>query len=388
MKNICLLGATGSIGMQVLDLIEEFNSEYTLKCFSFGSNIDLARKIINKFNPSFVSCKNDNDKEVLKKEYPSIIFESGIKGLISVACYECDNPYVVNALVGSVGLIPSYETLNKKRDLYLANKESLVVGGSILCDIAAKNNVKIIPIDSEHSAIYQLLKGQSIKEVNRLLITASGGSFRDLSKEELKNVKKEDALNHPNWKMGEKITIDCATMMNKGFEIIEAHYLFNLPIDKITPIIHEQSIIHSCIEFNDHSIFAQMASSDMHLPIKYALFNDHSYSNNIKYLDLEDISSLTFRKVDYNRYPLVKYAYDVINKGGIYPCILNASNEAAVRLFLDDKITFLDIENIIFDSLNNPLFTKYENDELSIELLVNLDKLIKDTINNTYRKEF
>lgn len=384
MKNICLLGATGSIGTQVLDLIKEFNNEYKLVCFSFGSNIDKARKIIDEFNPLLVSCIDKVTKELLELEYPNITFSYGEKGLLDVTLYDCCNPMVINSLVGSIGFMPSYECLKAKRNLYLANKESLVIGGELLIPLAIKSNVRIIPIDSEHSAILQILQGKNILEVKRLLITASGGSFRNKTYDELNNVTKEEALNHPNWKMGNKITIDCATMMNKGFELIEAHYLYNIDMEKITPIIHEESIIHSMVEFNDGSIFAQMASSDMHLPIKYAICENHTASNNIEPLDLLKVSTLHFREVDYNRYPMVKLAIDAIKIGGIYPTILNAANDIAVNLFLNDKIKFLDIEKIVKEALQNNDFIKFNNETLSYELILKVDSYVKESLLNRY----
>lgn len=385
MKQVCLLGATGSIGTQTLDIIKEFNDDFCLVAFSFGNNLNKAIEIIEEFKPLLVSCKKEEDMLFLKNKYPNISFSYGNEGIVCVALYPCDNPVVVNALVGSVGLLPTYQTLIHNRDIYLANKESLVMGGELVTNIARLNQKKIIPIDSEHSSLAQLLEGKNISDVNHLYITASGGAFRDKTRSELLNVSLEDALKHPNWKMGEKITIDCATMMNKGFEIIEAYYLFNLPLSKITPLLHKESIIHALVEFNDGAIFAHMASSDMHIPIKYALMGPtHGYSKVINRLDITSISLLHFDKLTKDQYPCLQYAIDCITKGGYYPVILNASNEACVKLFLEKKISFLDIEKIVFESINNIEYHYLDNVPLSIESIYELDNYIKDDIYKKY----
>ena len=383
MKNVILLGATGSIGTQTLDLLKEFNKEYKLVAFSFGKNIAKAKQIIKEFKPALVSCELKEDLEILKKEFKDIEFCYGRNGLIKVATYETQNPIVINSLVGSCGLEPTIKAMEINRDIYLANKETLVVGGKLVKEIAKEKNVKIIPIDSEHSAIKQLIDGHNKKDIKRLIITASGGAFRDKTRLELVNVTKDDALKHPNWQMGEKITIDCATMMNKGFELLEAHYLFDIEMDKIVPLQHKESIIHSMVEFNDGSIFAQMASSDMHLPIKYALMHPkHTKSSNIKPLDIENISSLSFQKIDYEKYPMITYASYALEKGDIYPTILNASNEACVRLFLDGKIKFLDIERIVKECLDSKDYEKYRFEEFNLDLILKVDRTVKDDVLN------
>ena len=267
MIELCLLGATGSIGSQVLDLIREKRDVYRLAAFSFGHNINKALDIIEEFEPDLVCAIEELDAKRIKETFPKVEVTFGNKGLQQVATHNCLCPKVINALVGSVGLTPTLSAIEVGRDVYLANKETLVIGGELVMAKAKENNVKIIPIDSEHSAIFQLLNGNDINEVKRIIITASGGSFRDKTRHELEDVTKADALNHPNWNMGSKITIDSATMMNKGFELIEAHYLFDLPMEKISYIMHKESIIHSLVEFYDGSIFAQMATSDMRLPI-------------------------------------------------------------------------------------------------------------------------
>ncbi len=379
MIRLSILGATGSIGMQTLDLVRN-DSNLKLVAFSFGRNIAQAIKIIDEFHPNIVSSLLENDQKILQQRYPNIQFVYGKTGLIDVSTYEeCDA--VVNALVGSVGLEPTYYAIKQKKDIYLANKETLVIGGNIIMDEVKKNNVKLYPLDSEHSAIFQLLDDNNKQEINRLIITASGGSLRDLARNELDKVSKEQVLNHPNWKMGEKITVDSATMMNKGFEVIEAHYLFNVDVDQIEVLIHRSSVVHSMVEFNDGSICAQMASPDMHLPIHYALSHKrHSKCDIIKKFPLENLYHLEFEPLDNVRFPLVQIAKETIKKAGIYPCILNASNEIAVNLFLNGQIKFNEIEKIIIDELGNHSYDIYINKPLSIDLLLEVDKLVKDNV--------
>ena len=385
MINICLLGATGSIGTQTLDIIRN-DKNYCLAAFSFGENIKKAEEIINEFSPKLVSCKTKELKEELKLKYPSINFVYGDNGLNEVATYneESKEYIVINALVGSIGLIPTEKAIRMNRNILLANKETLVIGGEIIMKLASEYNVKIIPIDSEHSAIYQLLNSNNQKDIKRLIITASGGPFLRKSKEELLNVTIEDALKHPNWVMGKKITIDSATLMNKGFEIIEAHYLFNIDINKITPIIHPESIVHSMVEFNDGSIHAQLGSSDMHLPIQYALKEEHTYHSSIKPFDLTINQTLHFEPLDEERFGLVKLAKEVLIKKNIYPAVMNAANEIAVELFLKGKIRFIDIEKIIYDEVNDPYYEGFIGSELTLEKIIFIDKTAKDRIRKKY----
>lgn len=381
MRNVILLGATGSIGTQTLDIVRLTN-DLCLKAFSFGENINKAIEIINEFKPDIVCCKKEEDSIKLSKMYENIIFYYGSEGLIKLALEKIENPVFVNALVGSCGLEPTYYAIKSKKDIYLANKETLVIGGDIIMQEAKINNIKIIPIDSEHSAIYQLLDNNDEKEIRNLIITASGGALRDLKRNELDNVTKEQVLNHPNWKMGEKITVDSATMMNKGFEVIEAHHLFNVAFDQIKVLIHRNSIVHSMVEFNDYSICAQLASADMHLPINYAINGKkHSKCDIIEPLNLNRLTTLSFETLDNERFPLVSVAIDCANKGGIYPTILNAANEIAVWLFLNGFIKFNDIENIINEELNNKEYIKFNNN-LSINRILEVDELVKHNVKN------
>lgn len=379
MRNFIILGATGSIGTQALDIISEDES-LNLVAFSFGENIKKAQEIINKFHPQLVCCKKYKDLNILKSLFPMIEFVSGDEGLVKVATYSLGEA-VINALVGSVGLRPTYEAIKAKKDILLANKETLVIGGSLIMDLAKKMKVKIYPLDSEHSAIFQLVDSKNQNHIKRLIITASGGALRDKTRQELKTITKEDVLNHPNWKMGEKITVDCSTMMNKGFEVIEAHYLFDVPVENIDVLIHRSSLVHSLVEFDDNSICAQLAAPDMHLPINYAIYNkEHKKSSQISNLPLENFFNLSFTYLDNERYPLVKIAKDALKKGGIYPCVLNATNEVMVKLFLENLISYTDIESTIIEELNNPKYEILNKNELSIDLLEKLDKEIKNDI--------
>lgn len=386
MIELCLLGATGSIGSQVLDIIREKRDDYRLAAFSFGHNIDRALEIVEEFEPDLVCAIEELDANKIKEKFPRVNVTYGNKGLQQVATHKCICPKVINALVGAVGLTPTLSAIEIGRDVLLANKETLVIGGEIVMAKAKEMGVNIIPIDSEHSAIFQLLNGYPKEDLDRIIITASGGSFRDKTRDELENVTREDALNHPNWKMGAKITIDSATMMNKGFELIEAHYLFDLPMEQISYIMHKESIIHSMIEFKDGSVFAQMATSDMRLPIKYALeYPSHSSTEVVEKLDLVKVGALHFEELSLERYPMLGYAIDAIKRGNIYPTILNAANEVAVGLFLENKIKFLDIEKIVKETLNNPIYEKFISGDLTIPKIMSVDELVRIQILTLYR---
>ncbi|PLR97244.1 1-deoxy-D-xylulose-5-phosphate reductoisomerase [Bacillus sp. T33-2] len=352
MKRISLLGASGSIGMQTLDIIREHPEKFQLSAMSVGRNIDLARKIIMEFSPEFVSVQNKLDSEALKAEFPGQAISYGSAGLEEAAVYH-KSDILVNAVLGSVGLKPTLEAIKSGKTIAIANKETLVTAGHIVMEAAEKHGVPILPVDSEHSAIFQSLQGENPKNIERLIITASGGSFRDLTREQLKNVSVADALNHPNWSMGAKITIDSATMMNKGLEVIEAHWLFSLPYERISVLLHKESIIHSMVEFHDTSIMAQLGTPDMRVPIQYALtYPDRAPLSSSKRLNLAEIGTLNFKKMDFTRFRCLQFAYDAGKTGGTMPAVLNAANEIAVAAFLDGKISFLQIEDMIEKALN------------------------------------
>ncbi|MGB6407287.1 MAG: 1-deoxy-D-xylulose-5-phosphate reductoisomerase [Planococcus donghaensis] len=345
-KKIILLGATGSIGVQTADIIREHPHEFKLVGFAAGKNMDITRKLITEFKPEIVCVQQPEDAKTLAAEYPSVSFVSGAKGLIEIAVYDAD--VLVNAVLGSVGLEPTLEAIKLGRTIAIANKETLVTAGHLVMDSARHYGADILPVDSEHSALFQALNGEKIGQASRLILTASGGSFRDLTREQLKNVTVQDALNHPNWSMGSKITIDSATMVNKGLEVIEAHVLFDFAYADIDVVLHRESIIHSMVEFQDTSVMAQLGTPDMRVPIQYALsYPDRLSRPEAKRLNLAEIGQLNFKEMDYKRFRALQLAFDAGNAGGTMTTVLNAANEQAVALFLNEEITFLQIEEMI-----------------------------------------
>lgn len=372
MKELFILGALGSIGTQTLSVVRENKDLFYVKGMSVGRNLELAQSVIDEFKPSIVCFRHESDINQIKYNGIKVF---GDEGLLEVAKYEStNNPVFVNALVGASGLKPTITAIKSKKDIALANKETLVMAGDIINDLVKEYNVKLYPIDSEHSAIWSCLVGEDINSVSNLIITSSGGSFRDLKREDLKNVTVSDALKHPSWSMGPKITIDSATMMNKGFEVIEAHHLFHMPFNKIKTILHRESIVHSLVEFDDASVKALLAMPDMRMPILYALSYPNHIKSNFKALDLASVSTLHFETLSEMRYPMLKYAYQAGEKGGLYPVALNASNEVAVKLFLDGKISFLKIEEIVFEYISK-----------SYNLNPSIDEIIK--LNDDIQKE-
>jgi 1-deoxy-D-xylulose-5-phosphate reductoisomerase len=352
LKYISLLGATGSIGKQTVDIIMENKEKFTLVAMSVGKNIQFARKIMVELSPELVSTKEKHDAEMLRAEFPHITFTYGDNGITEVAVYDKAN-VVVNGVMGSVGLQPTLNAIEAKKTIAIANKETLVTAGHLVMEAAKRQGVAILPVDSEHSAIFQALQGENEKNIERIILTASGGSFRNRTREELGNVTVEEALNHPNWSMGAKITIDSASMMNKGLEVIEAHWLFDLPYEKIDVLLHQESIIHSMVEFHDSSIIAQLGSPDMRVPIQYALtYPDRFPLPSAKRLNLAEIGTLHFKNMDLDRFRCLKLAYEAGKAGGSYPTVLNAANEAAVEAFLTGRITFLQIEDYVENALN------------------------------------
>ena len=346
-KNITLLGATGSIGIQTIDIIKEHPQEFKLVAFSAGRNLDKTREIIREFRPSLVSVQDENDAILLKKEFPSIELAYGSKGLVDVATHS-DASVLVNAVLGSVGLESTLEAIKQQKTIALANKETLVTAGHLVMAAAAKYQSPILPVDSEHSALFQSMNGEKRNQVSKLILTASGGSFRDLTRKELESVTIQDALNHPNWSMGAKITIDSATMMNKGLEVIEAQVLFDMSYDDIDVVLHRESIIHSMVEFHDTSVMAQLGTPDMRVPIQYALsYPDRLPRKQAKRLNLVEIGKLHFEEMDLERFRALQLAYDAGRAGGSMTTVLNAANEEAVALFLNGDIRFIQIEELI-----------------------------------------
>ena len=352
MKKISLLGATGSIGTQTVDIVRAHPEHFELSAISVGRNINEARKIIQQCKPALVSVMKKEDCLSLQAEFPSIRFVYGEEGLVEVATHPSTG-VLVNAVLGSVGLTPTLEAIKMRKTIAIANKETLVTAGHLVMEAAKEYGADILPVDSEHSAIFQSLQGQDQKAIDRLILTASGGSFRDKTRAELQGVTVEDALNHPNWSMGAKITIDSATMMNKGLEVIEAHWLFDLPYEKIDVLLHKESIIHSMVEYSDTSVIAQLGTPDMRVPIQYALTYPKRMSlPNTKRLSLADIGQLHFAKMDEERFRCLAFAFEAGKAGGTLPTVLNAANEEAVQAFLDGHITFLQIEDVIEKAMN------------------------------------
>ncbi len=321
MKNIYLLGATGSIGTQTLDVIARNQDKFKLVAFSAGRNILKTIEIIEQFRPAYVSVISAEDAKTLQMKYPAIEFGYGQEGLMTVATYDKvagDEHFVLSAVMGSVGLLPTLKAIELRRNIGIANKETLVTAGHLVMEKAKQYGVKLLPVDSEHSAIYQCLLGEDEKAVKKLIITASGGSFRDYTREMLQNVTREQALNHPNWAMGAKITIDSATMMNKGLEVIEAHWLFEMPYDKIETILHKQSVIHSMVEFEDTSVIAHLGTPDMRIPIQYAMtYPDRLQNNIVERLDLTKIKTLDFEKPNLTKFPCVDLAFNALKVRGL-----------------------------------------------------------------------
>lgn len=348
MKYISILGSTGSIGTQTLDVVREHNDKLKVTAISGNNNIELLKEQILKFAPD-LCCVMDDDRALkLKKMLPSHIkteILSGMEGLISIAEYE-KSQIIVTAVSGMIGLRPTIAAIKKGKTIALANKETLVTGGNYIMNLSKQFKAPILPVDSEHSAIFQCLMANENKAVNKILLTASGGPFRGKNEEFLKTVTVEDALNHPSWSMGKKITVDSATLMNKGLEVIEAKFLFGIEPEQIEVIVHPQSIMHSGVEFIDHSTIAQLGLPDMRIPIQFALFYPNRMKNGYKSLSLSDIAALTFEKPDLKTFKCLSLAYEALEAGGTMPAVLNASNEACVKLFLDKKISFLDIGNI------------------------------------------
>lgn len=353
MKKILVLGSSGSIGRSTLEIVKSFPEEFTVAGLSVNNNIDLLEKQIADFNPGAVVVRNSSKASELKNRIGTkceiLSGEEGLMELVRRDNYDV----LLSALVGFAGLAPTLEAIKKRKRIALANKETLVAAGNLVMDLAEKFNSEILPVDSEHSAIFQCLTGEDRNHISKLILTASGGPFFAKDASEFESISVEQALNHPNWKMGSKITIDSATMMNKGLEVIEAHWLFNLPKEKIDVIIHPQSIIHSLVEYIDGSIKAQMSTPDMKLPILYALSFPKRFNYGGISTDLRKIKELTFFEPDFNKFVSLKLAFQVMETGGTAPCILNAANEVAVDKFLKSEIRFTQIPDLIKDALNN-----------------------------------
>ena len=353
MKKILLLGSTGSIGVNTLNVIREFPELFSVEALAVNSNIDLLKEQIKEFQPRIVVVKEKKAADELRSTLngKTEILE-GSEGLIEIAKH-CQYDIFVGAMVGFCGLAPTLEAIKRGKRIALANKETLVVAGQLVTSLVKEHKAELIPVDSEHSAIFQCLTGERVSEIEKIILTASGGPFLHSSKETLENVTVDEALNHPNWKMGNKITIDSASMMNKGLEVIEAHWLFDLPAERIEVVIHPQSIIHSMIEFVDGTIKAALSTPDMKLPIQYALTFPERLKSSFVSTKLPDIRNLTFFEPDLEKFGCLQLAFEVLKTGGTAPCILNAANEIAVDRFLKREIKFTHIQKIISKSLDS-----------------------------------
>lgn len=347
MKKIAILGSTGSIGTQTLEIVRT-NKDLQVVAMAAGRNIDLFEKQIREFHPQMVALWDEKDAMELKKRLDGIQVEVsyGMDGLLAVAEW-ADSEILVTAIVGMIGIRPTIAAIKAGKDIALANKETLVTAGHIIMPLARECKVSILPVDSEHSAIFQSLHGENRERLTKILLTASGGPFRGKTKEELASMTVEDALKHPNWSMGKKVTIDSASLVNKGLEVMEASWLFDVDLDQIQVVVHPQSIIHSAVEYADGGIMAQLGSPDMKLPIQYALFYPDRRPMEGKRVDFFELGSLTFEKPDMDTFTGLKLAYQAARIGGSMPTVFNAANEKAVALFLDKKITFLQIPELI-----------------------------------------
>jgi len=354
MKRVAILGSTGSIGVQTLDIVRLHPDRFRVVSLAAGANVDLLERQVREFKPAVVSCATATAAAELTrrlKAHPDRVeIQYGTDGCRSVAVVP-DADIVVGGLPGSTGLLPTFAAVEAGKDVALATKEVLVMAGELFMDLVRRKGVALLPVDSEQSAIFQCLQGQSHNPVRRILLTASGGPFRSIPKDEMDRVTRAQALDHPRWKMGPKVTVDSATLMNKGLEVIEARWLFDVPASRIEVVIHAQSICHSMVEFEDGSILAQLGATDMKVPISYALACPGRVSSGTEPLDFAQLGSLTFEAPDFGRFPLLKAAYDAMNEGGSAPIILNAADEAAVELFLADRISFRDIPRIVLECL-------------------------------------
>ena len=380
MKKIAILGSTGSIGTQTLEVVRE-NRDIEVTALAAGSNIGLLEAQIRKFHPVLAAVWDEAKAKELRENVKDLDVKvvSGMDGLIEVAVQQ-DAEILVTAIVGMIGILPTIEGIKAGKDIALANKETLVTAGHIIMPLAKEYGVSILPVDSEHSAIFQSLQGGQHKALHKILLTASGGPFRGKKREELLNIQVEDALKHPNWEMGRKITIDSSTMVNKGLEVIEAKWLFDVSVDQIQVVVQPKSIIHSMVEFKDGAVMAQLGSPDMRLPIQYALYYPERRELNTERLDFYELANITFEKPDMETFKGLKLAYEAAARGGNIPTALNAANEVAVARFLDRKIKYLDIPDIIeyamneVDYINNP----------TVEQILSTQKIVTDMIESRW----
>lgn len=380
-ENLSILGSTGSIGTQTLDVVRKLN--LSVSALTAHSNVEAMEQQVREFHPQLAVMFDEQSAKALKIKIADTDTRValGMDGLCDAACIPSADT-VLNSVVGMVGLKPTLAAAKAKKNIALANKETLVAGGKLVMDTIKENNVKLYPVDSEHSAIFQCLQGcPEHKALQRLILTASGGPFFGKTKKELENVTITQALNHPNWSMGAKITIDSATMMNKGLEIIEASWLFDMPADSIDVVVHRESIIHSMIEYIDNSVIAQLGVPDMRIPIQYAIAYPKRMESPVKQLDLTEISRLTFYKPDYDTFTCLSACIKAIKRGGLVPAAANGANEEAVRLFLDNKLKFLEIGELVTAAMNN----QPDCQIYSLEDILNADKTARQFVIDNVR---
>ena len=379
MKKIGILGSTGSVGTQTLEVIDRQAEKYKVLYLTAKSNAELLCKQAKKYNVEAICILDKSKYSYCKNKLSDIKIFIGRKGLLKIASINKID-LMINALVGGSGMEPTVNAIRSGVDIALSNKESMVMAGSYINKLCKNNNVNIFPMDSEHSAIWQCLKGEQYNQINKLILTGSGGPFRTKSIKDFRKIKKEDALKHPNWEMGRKITIDSATMMNKGFEMIEAFWLFNIDSKNIEIVVHPQSIIHSMVEYIDGSIKAQLSNPDMKLPIQYAFSYPERYEMNDLKFNIKNFSRLDIEPVDLDKFKCIKLSYDAINKGGSNPTILNVANDIAVDLFLNKKITFIQIPAIIEECINNHSYINLP----TLSDILSLTKWTKNYINERF----
>jgi 1-deoxy-D-xylulose-5-phosphate reductoisomerase len=382
MKRLSILGSTGSIGMQALEVVRAHPEAFEVVALAAGRRLDLFAQQVREFRPHLVSVASRDGAQELQERLRGLPVKicSGEEGLSEVAAYS-DAELTLLAVVGAMGLKPALAAIRAGKDVALATKEALVMAGALLTAEAAARGVKLLPVDSEHSAIFQCLEGDGRGALKRIILTASGGALRQVPKERLASVTPEEALNHPVWSMGKKITIDSATLMNKGLEVIEARWLFDIDAQQVDVILHPQSIVHSLIEYVDGSVLAQLAPPDMRLPILYALSYPARLKNAFPTLDLVQVASLTFEPVDRERFPCLGYAYEAVAVGGTAPAVLNAANEVAVELFLGRQISFGEIPEVIEASLRG----HRPGDGDSLDEILAADREVREQIARTYR---
>lgn len=342
MRHIAILGSTGSIGVNVLNVANHLKDQFRVTALAAKSNIDLLEKQAREFHPELIGVYDEDKALELKKRLPHIEIVAGSEGLLAVAAHHSVH-MVISAMTGTMGLAPTVAAIKAGKDIGLANKESLVSGGALVMSLVKKHGVQLIPVDSEHSALFQCLNGEDPKKIHRLILTASGGPFRTWSADQIAQVTVEEALNHPTWRMGPKITIDSSTLMNKGLEVIEAHWLFNVPVEQIEVVIHPQSFIHSMIEFTDGSIMAQLGNPSMIVPIQYAMTYPNRQPGMLTKFDFTRMHEFQFYPPDFNKFRCLRLAFDAIRQGGSLPCYMNAANETLVHRFLEKEISWQQI---------------------------------------------